>query len=267
MLCARRYGAQVSRGEECEDFGKVTLHSDYVWGHAVDLDRIRPGDVLQFRNHVVKVHTETDAGWEERTYTQPHHTAVVVAVEGDGSVIVVEQKVKPDPKKVTRNVIARLAQGTETRSGTAGAEWCPAQCKHHYYRHRCRQGVSASTEIEGGVAFPAGISDLPVPQGRCSHAISQARADRSVDRGQSAQPRKIGGRLTPIFLSNPGFAREIICVHEGVVAGESLGRGPQIGAARAAAWPVPTLPQHAGVGDRSARRPGAKAGFIGLPGS
>ena len=39
-------------------------------------------------------------------------------MEGDGSVIVVEQKVKPDPKKVTRNVIARLAQGTETRSGT-----------------------------------------------------------------------------------------------------------------------------------------------------
>ena len=104
--------------KSAEDFGKVTLHSDYVWGHAVDLDRIRPGDVLQFRNHVVKVHTETDAGWEERTYTRPHHTAVVVAVEGDGSVIVVEQKVKPDPKKVTRNVIARLAQGTETRSGT-----------------------------------------------------------------------------------------------------------------------------------------------------
>jgi hypothetical protein len=109
---------KLAGAKSAEDFGKVTRHSDYGWGHAVDLDRIRPGDVLQFRNHVVKVRTETDTAWQERTYTRPHHTAVVVAVEGDGSVIVVEQKVKPDPKKVTRNVIARLAQGMETRSGT-----------------------------------------------------------------------------------------------------------------------------------------------------
>jgi hypothetical protein len=109
---------KLAGAKSAEDFGRVTRNSDYVWGHAVTLDRVHPGDVLQFRNHVVKVRTETDTGWEERTYTRPHHTAVVVAVEGDGSVIVVEQKVKPDPKKVTRNVIARLAQGTETRSGT-----------------------------------------------------------------------------------------------------------------------------------------------------
>lgn len=41
------------------------------------------------------------------------------------------------------------------------------------------------------------------------------------------------------------------------VADESLERGPQIGADWAAARPVPKLPQHAGVGDRSARRPGS----------
>ena len=50
--------------KSAEDFGKVTRHSDYVWGHAVDLDRIRPGDVLQFRNHVVKVRTDTDTSWQ-----------------------------------------------------------------------------------------------------------------------------------------------------------------------------------------------------------
>ena len=108
---------KLAGAKSAEDFGRVTRTSDYVWGHAVALDRIRPGDVLEFRNHVVTVRIETATGWEERTYTRPHHTAVVVAVEGDGSVIVVEQKVKPDPKKVTRNVIARLAQGTEARSG------------------------------------------------------------------------------------------------------------------------------------------------------
>jgi hypothetical protein len=40
---------------------------------------------------------------------------VVVEVQKDGSVVVVEQNVRPDPKKVKRNVIAGLASGEETR--------------------------------------------------------------------------------------------------------------------------------------------------------
>jgi hypothetical protein len=40
-----------------------------------------------------------------------------------------------------------------------------------------------------------------------------------------------------------------------VATAESLGCGPQIGTDRAAARPVLKLPQHAGVGGRSARRP------------
>jgi len=46
-------------------------------------------------------------------------------------------------------------------------------------------------------------------------------------------------------------------VDAGVAAAESRGHGPQTGAARAAARPVPKLPQPAGVGGRSARRPGS----------
>jgi hypothetical protein len=40
---------------------------------------------------------------------------VVVEVQKDGSVAVVEQNVRPDPKKVRRSVIAGLAAGEETR--------------------------------------------------------------------------------------------------------------------------------------------------------
>jgi hypothetical protein len=146
------------------------------------------------------------------------------------------------PKERRRDRIpwSRMASGTTQRS------LLPSQVSSRrigQYRNR------------RGRRFSSGISTLPVPQGRCLHAISQARADRSVDRGQSAQPRKIGVSPPPIFLSNSDFAREVTCVHEGVVAGESLGRGPQIGTDRAAVRPVPKLPQPAGVGGRSVRRP------------
>jgi hypothetical protein len=40
---------------------------------------------------------------------------VVVEVQKDGGVVVVEQNVRPDPKKVKRSVIAGLAAGEETR--------------------------------------------------------------------------------------------------------------------------------------------------------
>jgi hypothetical protein len=46
-------------------------------------------------------------------------------------------------------------------------------------------------------------------------------------------------------------------VDAGVAAGESLEHGPQTGAAQSAARPVPKLLLHAGIGGRSARRPGS----------
>src|SRR5439155_3756605 len=52
----------------------------------------------------------------------------------------------------------------------------------------------------------------------------------------------------------------LIIIFSSAVVGGSLEHGPQIGAAQAAARPVPKLPQHAGVGGRSARRPGASPG-------
>ena len=104
-----------------KDFGDVTPTTDYVWGDPVDLDKIKPGDILQFRDHFVTIRTQKlgEVKWEETSIEgparRPHHTAVVVEVQKDGSVVVVEQNVRPDPKKVKRSVIARLAAGDETR--------------------------------------------------------------------------------------------------------------------------------------------------------
>ncbi len=99
----------------------VTAKADYDWGDGILLDSIQPGDILQFRKHVVDIATWKYANgkWYEaagRTLTRPHHTAIVVEVRTDGSVVVVEQNVHPNPGKVTRNVIPRLDAGEETRN-------------------------------------------------------------------------------------------------------------------------------------------------------
>jgi len=99
----------------------VTATADYDWGDGILLDSIQPGDILQFRKHVVDIATWKYANgkWYEasgRTLTRPHHTAIVMEVRKDDSVVVVEQNVHPNPGKVTRNVIPRLDAGEETRT-------------------------------------------------------------------------------------------------------------------------------------------------------
>jgi hypothetical protein len=107
--------------KSASDFGSVTPDADYVWGDAVALDALRPGDVLQFRNHTLRSVTQTlgDRGWqvtsEEGPAVRPHHSAIVLEILADGSIVVAEQNVRPHPDKVTRNVIAALAEGEVTR--------------------------------------------------------------------------------------------------------------------------------------------------------
>jgi len=108
-------------GKSAGDYGPLSKDADYDWGDGIMLDSIQPGDILQFRNHLV--HSSTlqllDNGkWfqtAESTATRPHHTAIVVAVAKDGSVTVVEQNVWPDPKKVRSSVIPKLDEGEDTR--------------------------------------------------------------------------------------------------------------------------------------------------------
>jgi hypothetical protein len=98
----------------------VTATADYDWGDGIMLDSIQPGDILQFNKHLVDIATwkYTNGKWYEaegRELTRPHHTAIVMEVRKDGSVVVVEQNVRPTPGKVTRNVIPKLDAGEETR--------------------------------------------------------------------------------------------------------------------------------------------------------
>ncbi len=98
----------------------VTATADYDWGDGILLESIQPGDILQFRKHVVDIATWKYANgkWYEatgRTLTRPHHTAIVIEVLKNGGVVVVEQNVHPNPKKITRSTIPRLEAGEDTR--------------------------------------------------------------------------------------------------------------------------------------------------------
>lgn len=83
-----------------KDFAPVTADADYVWGKHVSLDDVKPGDIIQFRNHRAdgSVSTRLPDGsgtaaifFEERE----HHTAIVVSVQPHGVLEVIEQNVPP----------------------------------------------------------------------------------------------------------------------------------------------------------------------------
>lgn len=105
------------------DFGKVTANADYIWGTEIKVADIKAGDILQFRDHKIKVVTkikvrfDDDSGWdeeEEEEFSRGHHTAVVDGTpDADGVVATLEQNIKPDGKVVqakslhTRSVAAK----------------------------------------------------------------------------------------------------------------------------------------------------------------
>lgn len=112
----RNLGAQTAADGDVP----VTATADYDWGDGIMLTSLQPGDILQFRKHVIHIQTFTFANdkWHEtetRTLTRPHHTAIVIEVHKDGSVTVVEQNVHPNPRRVNRNVIPRLDAGEDTK--------------------------------------------------------------------------------------------------------------------------------------------------------
>jgi hypothetical protein len=111
----RQAGARSSTTTGQED--------NYDWGTPVTpVQAVVPGDILQFRNHVVKTTGTTtypDQSTEstESTDFRPHHTAIVAASHGAKGLLILEQnlrKVAP----VQRSVL-HLANGvTKTESKT-----------------------------------------------------------------------------------------------------------------------------------------------------
>jgi hypothetical protein len=86
------------------DYGEVTPDADYVWGSAVGLSDLRPGDVIQFRDYRFERTVETTNSEGTTTTTEneerPHHTAIVEAV--DGSVATVLEQNAPEGSPVRR---------------------------------------------------------------------------------------------------------------------------------------------------------------------
>jgi len=99
-------GALTHAGaRSARDYGDITPNADYVWGTAVTLAELQPGDVIQFRDYSYERQIVTERSDETVTRDEagdrPHHTAVVQSVDGDGAVTVWEQNA-PDGSPVTR---------------------------------------------------------------------------------------------------------------------------------------------------------------------
>src|SRR6266850_7983960 len=107
----------AATAKSAKDFGTITETADYVWGDGIDPKDAAPGDILQFRDHVITVTTTvltitktpgfTEGSRREtntQTITRPHHTAIVESNDGDGKLTVLEQNFA-HVKKVKRNVI------------------------------------------------------------------------------------------------------------------------------------------------------------------
>jgi hypothetical protein len=125
-----KLGQKVDRGE-CWDLAHRALQhagaqsstttgekDDYVWGTAVTVQTVSPGDILQLRDHVVTTTVITDVTFEdgsgyentkERVIKRPHHTAVVAENKGAFGLVILEQNVDPGGRKVQRNALPLAA--------------------------------------------------------------------------------------------------------------------------------------------------------------
>ncbi len=116
---------RVGRGE-CWDLADQALRhagarsstttgsqDDYVWGIEIPIIAAVPGDILQFRDHVVTTSTMTRTTWLNGSLSsgpdvvrasRPHHTAIVVAV-APAVLTIFEQHVKPGGNHVQQHTL------------------------------------------------------------------------------------------------------------------------------------------------------------------
>lgn len=99
----RHAGAQSSTTHGRDD--------DYVWGEEIPIIAAIPGDILQFRDHVVMTTTTVRTTWAGGSVTsgpdavpatRPHHSAIVVGV-GAGVLTILEQHVRPGGEHVQQH--------------------------------------------------------------------------------------------------------------------------------------------------------------------
>lgn len=125
-LALSHNGAQTSN-----DLGPVGDDTDYIWGEPISVKDVKPGDLLQFRDHVVTTITETKYTFHDKskqlktvktTANRGHHTVIVRGMlDANGAVKILEQHVKPKGDIVqkmhvnTRDVPAIVTKSLESR--------------------------------------------------------------------------------------------------------------------------------------------------------
>ncbi|MEO8032645.1 MAG: hypothetical protein ABJC74_15770 [Gemmatimonadota bacterium] len=98
--------------------GTVGKNDDYVWGDKISLKDVKPGDILQIRDSEVHRIVKTEykalqpgtAARQGETVTtkmfRGHHTAVVIAINPDGSFQVSEQHVLNEKRdELSRSIV------------------------------------------------------------------------------------------------------------------------------------------------------------------
>lgn len=153
-------------------YGNVTPESDYVWGRPVDIDRLQPGDVLQFRNFSITTQVTTimkspdgneTSSQSERVDVRDHHTAIVEQAS-DGSVVVLEQNVDPAGRVVQRNRIA-LVSLSQDQVNSAAYTRVITQTRVEGSVRAYRPEVASAAELADAAAMLPG-ADTPTPQER-----------------------------------------------------------------------------------------------------
>jgi hypothetical protein len=117
------------------DKPRENTDGDYVWGEEIKLNLVKPGDVLQLRDHRIEVvvdvtthekydnGTEIDdgdpaAGIDTKTFKRGHHTAVVSQVLPDGMLTIIEQHVIDRETGTMTTVVRENDLHTVSRTST-----------------------------------------------------------------------------------------------------------------------------------------------------
>jgi hypothetical protein len=109
------HALEHAAAQTSNDLGPVGDDADYVWGDPVDIKDVMPGDILQFRDHIVTTTTVTEYTFpdgssetvkDETTAERGHHTAIANGkLDADGAVNTLDQHVKPLGKVVQNKKI------------------------------------------------------------------------------------------------------------------------------------------------------------------
>jgi len=138
----------------------VGTDDNYVWGKAIKTSEIRPGDILQIRNSVLEFTVSVRYKALEKGQTAPqgltttttmnrgHHTAVVIAINPDGSFQVSEQHVLDESRKGLSRTIR------ENTFPLKNIEGEPEITKTMKDSVKVEQTVTKSWKVKGGTVWP-----------------------------------------------------------------------------------------------------------------